>query len=117
MVSHALFVVVVEQRGEMWRWPPVGIPAARSYAGIAEFSVTGARPRGGGAGQAALEGLFEAAGRAGFWKLVSRVFVANLASRALMRRVGFREVGIYERHARIDGVWKDVVIVERQLAE
>jgi L-amino acid N-acyltransferase YncA len=86
------------------------------YAGIAEFSVYVARAqRGAGAGQAALEGLFEAARRAGFWKLVSRVFVENLASRALMQRVGFREVGIYERHARVDGVWKDVVIVERLL--
>ena len=59
----------------------------------------------------------EAARRAGFWKLVSRVFVENLASRALLRDVGFREVGIYERHARLGDAWKDVVIVERLLAE
>jgi phosphinothricin acetyltransferase len=88
------------------------------YAGIADFSVYVARAhRGHRSGQAALEGLFEVARRAGFWKLVSRVFVENLASRALMRRVGFREVGIYERHAMVDGMWKDVVIVERLLAE
>jgi phosphinothricin acetyltransferase len=48
---------------------------------------------------------------------VSRVFVENLQSRALLRDVGFREVGIYERHARIRGLWKDVVIVERLLNE
>lgn len=88
------------------------------YAGIADFSVYVARAhRGHRSGQAALEGLFEVARRAGFWKLVSRVFVENLASRALMRRVGFREVGIYERHAMVDGMWKDVVIVERLLAD
>jgi phosphinothricin acetyltransferase len=49
---------------------------------------------------------------AGFWKLVSRIFVENTASRGLMRSVGFREVGIYEKHGKLDGVWRDVVIVE-----
>jgi phosphinothricin acetyltransferase len=57
--------------------------------------------------------LIEAAEKAGFWKLVSRVFVENLASRNLIRKFGFREVGVYEKHARLDGVWRDVVIVER----
>jgi len=32
---------------------------------------------------------------------------------ALLRAVGFREVGVYERHAQLDGVWRDMVIVER----
>lgn len=50
---------------------------------------------------------------AGFWKLVSHVFVENEASRALRRTLGFREAGIYARHARLNGRWRDVVIVER----
>ena len=88
------------------------------YAGIAEFSVYVAREhRGRGAGRLAVEALAEAAREAGFWKLVSRVFVENLASRALLRRLGFREVGIYERHARLHGIWRDVVVVERLLDE
>jgi L-amino acid N-acyltransferase YncA len=86
------------------------------YAGIAEFSVYAAREaRGRGAGRLAMNALIEAARAVGFWKLVSRVFVENTASRALLRSVGFREVGVYERHARLDGVWRDVVIVERLL--
>ena len=48
------------------------------------------------------------------WKLVSRVFVENQPSRALLKSLGFREAGIYERHGRLDGEWRDVVIVERQ---
>jgi phosphinothricin acetyltransferase len=63
----------------------------------------------------ALEGLLQEAENAGFWKLVSRVFVENTASRALLCRLGFREVGVYEKHAQLDGVWRDVVIVERLL--
>jgi phosphinothricin acetyltransferase len=86
------------------------------YAGIAEFSVYAARAaRGRGAGRMAMQTLFVAARGAGFWKLVSRVFVENDASRNLLRSIGFREVGVYERHAQLAGVWRDVVIVERLL--
>jgi phosphinothricin acetyltransferase len=86
------------------------------YAGIAEFSVYVERAwRGRGAGRQALEGLLQEAKQAGFWKLVPRVFIENTASRALLRSQGFREVGIYEKHAQLDGVWRDVVIVERLL--
>ena len=88
------------------------------YAGIAEFSVYVARTeRRKGAGRVALESLIDAARRAGFWKLVSRVFVENAASRALVGSLGFREVGIYHRHGQLHGVWRDVVIVERLLTD
>ena len=84
------------------------------YAGIAEFSVYVRRDwRGRGAGRKTLAGLLQAVEQAGFWKLVSRAFVENEASRALLRSFGFREVGIYEKHGKLDGVWHDVVIVER----
>jgi L-amino acid N-acyltransferase YncA len=90
--------------------------ARECYAGIAEFSVYAARAaRGHGAGRGAMQHLMEQARRAGFWKLVSRVFVENEASRALLRGLGFREVGIYQRHGRLHGTWRDVVIVERLL--
>lgn len=83
------------------------------YAGIAEFSVYVAREfRGKGAGRLALQALISAAESAGFWKLVSRAFVENQASLRLLRSFGFREVGIYEKHGKLDGVWHDVVIVE-----
>jgi phosphinothricin acetyltransferase len=83
------------------------------YAGIAEFSVYVARPwRGQGAGRAAMQALIDAAQARGFWKLLSRVFVENSASRRLLTSIGFREVGVYEAHAQLDGVWRDVVIVE-----
>ena len=84
------------------------------YAGIAEFSVYVARhARGRGAGRAAMQALIQAAEQAGFWKLVSRVFSDNEISLRLLRSLGFREVGTYEKHAKLDGRWRDVVIVER----
>ena len=63
-----------------------------------------------------MTGLCQESEQAGFWKLVSRVFVENDASRKLLRSLGFREVGIYEKHGQLDGVWRDVVIVERLLS-
>ena len=86
------------------------------YAGVAEFSVYVARAaRGQGVGRLAMEALLEAAERAAIWKLVSRVFVENEPSRRLLADLGFREVGVYRRHGRLDGQWRDVVIVERLL--
>jgi L-amino acid N-acyltransferase YncA len=86
------------------------------YAGIVEFSVYVRRDwRGRGAGRLALSRLIQECEAGGFWKLVSRVFVENVASRALLQAQGFREVGVYESHGQLDGVWRDVVIVERLL--
>jgi L-amino acid N-acyltransferase YncA len=110
-------VVVVERDGRI-----VGFGATfeyrprACYAGIAETSVYVARDaRGTGVGRAALEGLIVAAREAGFWKLVSRVFPENTASLALLDRTGFRRAGLYEKHAQLDGVWRDVIVVERRL--
>jgi L-amino acid N-acyltransferase YncA len=110
-------VVVEDDDGELIAFAATSTYRPREcYAGIAEFSVYAARAaRGRGVGRAAMEALLIAARAAGFWKLVSRVFVENTASRSLLRSVGFREVGIYERHGQLDGVWRDVVIVEKLL--
>jgi L-amino acid N-acyltransferase YncA len=109
--------VVVEDAGRVVAFATTSTYRPRTcYDGVAEFSVYVARDaRGRGAGRQAMEALFRAAEEAGFWKLVSRVFVENTASRALLRSLGFREVGVYEKHGRLDGVWRDVVIVERLL--
>jgi len=110
-------VVVVEEGGEVLAFAATSEYRSREcYAGVAEFSVYADRAaRGRGAGGMAMGTLIPAAERAGFWKLVSRVFVENEPSRRLLRSAGFREVGVYEKHARLDGAWRDVVIVERLL--
>lgn len=109
--------MVVEQDGELIAFASTSSYRSRDcYVGIAECSVYVHRAfRGRGAGRLALQGLLREAEHAGFWKLLSRIFVENTASRTLVRSLGFREVGIYEKHARLDGVWQDVVIVERLL--
>ena len=110
-------IVVVEHADEILAFAATsGYRPRACYRGIAEFSVYAARTaRHRGAGRLALQALIATAAEAGFWKLVSRVFPENTASRKLLAALGFREVGIYERHAHLDGVWRDVVIVERLL--
>ena len=110
-------VVVVERDGRILGFGATFAYRPRAcYAGIAETSVYVARDaRGTGVGRAALEGLMTLARQAGFWKLVSRVFPENAASLALLDRTGFRHVGRYEKHAQLDGVWRDVIVVERLL--
>src|SRR3954453_19208028 len=111
--------VVVEQGGDVVAFAATSNYRPRDcYPGIAEFSVYVARAaRRRGAGRVAMEALLDAAEAAGFWKLLSRVIVENHASRALLRALGFREVGTYERHAKLDGAWRDAVIVEKLLGE
>ena len=112
-------LVVVERDGQLVAFGSTSSYRSRDcYAGIAEFSVYVSRAvRGQGAGRVAMEALIAAAAQAGYWKLVSRIFVENTASRTLMARLGFREVGIYEKHGKLDGVWRDAVIVERIIPE
>lgn len=112
-------VVVTDHANQIVAWAAASAYRPREcYAGVAECSVYVARSaRGRGAGRIALQTLIDAARNAGFWKLLSRIFPENQASRSLVRSVGFREVGVYERHGRLDGKWRDVVIVEYVIRE
>jgi phosphinothricin acetyltransferase len=86
------------------------------YEGVGEHGVyvdPGARGR--GVGRQLLDALAGAAEDAGFYKLTSRIFTTNAASLAVHRAAGFYEVGVQPRHGRLDGEWKDCVLVERLL--
>jgi phosphinothricin acetyltransferase len=111
--------LVAERDGEVVGWARASEYRAREcYAGIAEVSVyVAARARGMRVGDALMAAFLPACAAAGFWKVLSRAFPENAASRAMCARHGFREVGVYERHAQLDGVWRDVVIVERWIGE
>ena len=112
-------IIVASDEGVVLGW--AGLSSYRSrpcYAGIAEFSIYLDRAaRGRGLGRLLLLALVDTAREHGYWKLVSRIFPSNAASRALCRACGFREVGLYEKHGCLDGEWRDVVIVERVIPE
>jgi L-amino acid N-acyltransferase YncA len=115
---HPLLVACNDD-GDVVGWAGVAPYRPRAcYAGVGEFSVyLDRKARGNGIGRALMEALIGAARMRGYWKLVSRIFPANRASRALCQSCGFREVGTYRSHARLDGRFEDVVIVERLIPE
>lgn len=110
-------VMVAELEGRVLGWIAASTYRAREcYSGIAEFSVyVAGEARGRGVGDALMAAFLPACEGAGLWKVLSRIFPENSASRALCARHGFREVGVYERHGKLEGEWRDVVIVERLL--
>ncbi|MDA4136107.1 MAG: hypothetical protein OK449_03785 [Thaumarchaeota archaeon] len=69
--------------------------------------------RGRGVGGGLLASLIERATAEGYWKLIGRMFSSNEGSRRLSRRHGFREMGVLEKHGKLDGKWVDVVEIER----
>lgn len=112
-------VLVAERAGRVCGWANLSNYRPRAcYDGNAEFSIYIEREaRGQGLGAQLLQALIDRAREQGYHKLISRIFTDNQPSLALCRRLGFREVGTYLRHARLDGVWRDVVIVERWLPD
>ena len=108
---------VAELDGVVAGWIAVVPYSSRAaYRGVGEESVYVAeRARGRGVGRALLEQVIESARAGGLWTLQAGIFPDNAASLALHRAVRFREVGVRERIGRLDGVWRDVVLLELRL--
>ena len=110
--AHPVFVAI--HGGAVVGWARISAYSERAcYAGIGEAGVyVRASQRGRGIGGALASALRREAARAGFHKLVGKLFLDNDASRRMVARHGFREVGVHRRHGTIDGRWRDVLMVE-----
>jgi L-amino acid N-acyltransferase YncA len=102
--------------GEVLGWISLApVSSRRCYRGVAEVSAyVSESARGRGVGTALLEQLIGSAEAAGIWTLETGVFPENEPSVALLKRYGFREVGVRERIGQLNGVWRDVVLLERR---
>jgi phosphinothricin acetyltransferase len=111
------FLVALDAGERVIGWARVSTYSDRCvYEGVGEHGVyVHPEARGQGVGRQLLDALAAAAEEAGFYKLTSRVFTTNDASLAVHRAAGFLEVGVQPRHGRLDGEWKDCMLVERLL--
>ena len=111
--------LVAERDGEVIGWGAVFEYSDRCvYAGVGEYTLYVTRAaRRAGVGARLLDALIEDARRRGRYKLIGKIFTSNEASIELAHRAGFRDVGVHQAHGRLDGEWKDVLVVERLLAE
>jgi phosphinothricin acetyltransferase len=115
--GERLPVLVAEEDETVLGWARVLAYSDRPvYSGVGEVSVyVTEAARGRGIGRGLLEALQERAAELGYWKLVGKLFTANAASARMVRRCGWREVGMHHKHSRLDGEWRDVLLVERVL--
>lgn len=85
------------------------------YAGVAEVSLyVKASQRSKGIGKALLRELIEESEGKGIWTLNASIFPENAASIAVHKALGFREIGYKERIGQVDGLWRDVMLMERR---
>ena len=116
-VSHLPFARLVTRKGEIvGGWAALSPVSRReAYAGVAEVSVyVASDQRGTGLGRQLLEALIAHSEKHGIWSLQAVMFPENGASVALHRRCGFREVGRRERIGKLDGAWRDTILLERR---
>lgn len=113
--------LVVKVEGQVAAWAALSRVSARKvYAGIAEVSIyVGGKFRGKGIGDALLGALVFASEKAGFWTLQGGIFPENTISIELHKKHGFRVLGIREKvgkmaFGKLQGKWRDVVLMERR---
>lgn len=110
---------VAERDGEVVGWTAVGPVSSRTvYRGVGETSVYVAEAaRGRGVGKSLLFAQVNEADAAGMWTLQTSVFPENRASLALHHSAGYRTLAVRRRIGRLDGVWRDTVLLERTAAD
>jgi L-amino acid N-acyltransferase YncA len=110
--------LVAELDGVVAGWLAVSSVSRRAvYRGVVEHSVyVAGEARGRGVGRALLDALVHTAPEHGIWTIQTSIFPENEASLALHRAVGFRDVGRRERIAKLDGTWRDTLLLELRLA-
>jgi L-amino acid N-acyltransferase YncA len=113
---HRRCRLVADVDGQVVAWAALGPVSRRHvYRGVAELSIYVAeQSRGNGVGSRLLAAVVSESETEGFWTVQAGIFPENEASIRLHERLGFRIVGVRERIGELDGVWRDVVFMERR---
>jgi phosphinothricin acetyltransferase len=108
--------LIAHQNDSIVGWAALSpVSQRRVYLGVAEVSVyVASTARGSGVGRKLLAALIEESERNGIWTLQAGIFPENTASLALHQGAGFREIGRRERIGKMNGVWRDTILLERR---
>jgi L-amino acid N-acyltransferase YncA len=110
-------VLVAERDGAVVGWARASrYSELAKYSGIGELGIyVTEAAQGAGVGRTLVDALADACRERGYWKLIAKVFPENETSVALLHRCGYRDVGLHQRHGRLDGEWRDVLLLELSL--
>ncbi len=108
--------IVMTEKEKVLGWTALSPASGRCvYGGVAEVSIyIRLSKRGKGIGLSLLQEMIRQSEQQGIWTLQAGIFVENSASIRLHEKAGFRIVGTREKLGRLNGVWKDIVLMERR---
>lgn len=108
------FVYLVEEK--VTGWAALSPVSGRCvYAGVAEVSVYVAENfRGKKIGLQLLEHLVRESEKENFWTLQAGIFPENIGSIKIHEKLGFRIVGLREKIGKMEGKWRDTLLLERR---
>lgn len=108
--------LVAEENGKILGFIALGAVSQREvYRGVTENTIYIANDaQGKGVGSALMQAQIDQAEANGIWTILAVTFSENKASIALHKKFGFRMIGYRERIAKLDGIWRNTVMLERR---
>ena len=108
--------LVVRDGQKLLGWAALSLVSSRlAFAGVAELSIyLSTDSAGKGIGTKLIQAVIESSEATGFWTLQSGIFPENTASIHLHKKAGFREIGVRKQLGKMNGCWRDVVMMERR---
>ena len=108
--------LVAENNRQIIGWAALSSASNRCvYSGIAEVSVyVSSNSQGSGVGNSLLDALIKASEEEGIWTLQAGIFPENKVSIHIHSKHGFKMLGIREKLGQMNGIWRDIVFMERR---
>jgi L-amino acid N-acyltransferase YncA len=108
--------IIAKEDGNIIGWAALTPVSGRCvYAGVAEVSIyVSGKARGKGLGKQLLQRLIEESELNNIWTLQAGIFPENKASIKIHECNGFRMVGFREKIGKMNGIWRDTILMERR---